>query len=423
MSSNERVIGIIGSGTMGMGIAQAAATAGFIVETLDTDPELINTSYARIRERLDGRVAKGKLSSPERDEIAARLRVATGYDCLENADCIVEAVPEDLALKREVFSKLDPIVRPKTLLATNTSSLSINEIADGLQHADRFLGMHFFNPAPVMKLIELVRGKQTSDQALVDARSVCTKLGKTAVLVTDSPGFIGNRVNRPFYLEALHLLETGEADIPTIDAAVRDVGGFKMGPFELLDLIGLDVNLRVTETVYGGFDRPIRFQPSAIQKKLVGAGHLGRKSGRGFYHHGDGRPTPAYEGRLKDVSHWKASAALSHYAQMVNKPADRATWIQARIFLAVVNEAALVADSIALPRDVNLAMENGFNYPEGPLAAADFIGLDNIQALMTEFAGASSDSRRFAASPLLEKRVAEGNLGEKTARGFLYHAL
>ncbi|MCZ6816624.1 MAG: 3-hydroxyacyl-CoA dehydrogenase NAD-binding domain-containing protein, partial [Planctomycetota bacterium] len=289
MSDSERVIGIIGSGTMGAGIAQAAATAGFVVKTLDTDQQLVKDAYQGIRERLDGKLAKGKLSQVERDAIVERLHVAAGLSDIKDVECIIEAVPEDLALKRRIFSEIDGVVSPRTLLATNTSSLSIAKIADGLKNADRFIGMHFFNPAPVMKLIELVRGPETGDQAVVGARAVCTKLSKTAVLVKDSPGFIGNRVNRPFYLEAMRLLESGEADVLTIDAAVRDVGGFRMGPFELLDLIGLDVNLRVTETVYNGFGKPKRFTPSPIQKKLVSEGHLGRKSGRGFYDHSDGR--------------------------------------------------------------------------------------------------------------------------------------
>jgi len=408
---------------MGAGIAHAAAAAGFVVRTLDTDCKLVEAGYARIKDRLDRRVAKGKLPRGERDATLARLHVAEGMDCFKDAEVVVEAVSEDLALKRKIFAELDAVVSDRTLLATNTSSLSVAKIAKGLTHADRLIGMHFFNPAPVMKLVELVCAPKTGDQAVVDARAVCAKLEKTAVKVTDSPGFIGNRVNRPFYLEALNLLEQGEADIRTIDTAMRDVGGFRMGPFELLDLIGLDINLRVTETVYNDFDKPQRFKPNAIQQKLVADGHLGRKSGRGFYDHSNSDPTPAYEARLKDTSSWQPTEALKQFAAVLDKSPDRAMWIFARVFMAVMNEGAMVADSIALPRDVNLTMELGFNYPEGPLATADHVGLEVMQQLLADFYQESGQSERYKANPLLDKRVADGDIGEAAAHGFLYHAL
>lgn len=408
---------------MGTGIAQAAATAGFVVWTLDVDPDLVKKAYARIVERLDRRVAGGKLSRVERDEIVSRLSVANGTDSIKEAECIVEAVPEDLTLKRRVFGELDKVVSPRTLLATNTSSLSIAKLAEGLKHADRLLGMHFFNPVPAMKLVELAWGPATSEQTVVDASAVCTKMDKTAVKVKDSPGFIGNRVNRPFYLEALRLVETGEASIRMVDHALKDIGGFNMGPFELLDLIGLDVNLRVTEVICADFGRPARFAPSAVQQKLVAAGRLGRKTGRGFYDYSDGWATPAYETSLSDASAWRPTPALREFAEARGKPADRAMWVFARIFTAVMNEAALVADSIALPRAVNLTMELGFNYPEGPLAIADHVGLDVMQRLLRDFYEESRHDERYKANPLLDRHVSEGALGEETARGFLYHAL
>lgn len=408
---------------MGSGIAQAAATAGFTVATLDTDPSLVKAAYAKVAERLDRRVAKGKLPKHERDSIIERLHVAENISRFKDAECVIEAVSEDLALKRKLFTELEGVVTERTLLASNTSSLSIAKIGEDLKRPDRFLGMHFFNPAPVMKLVEIVRGPKTGEQAMVDARAVCTKLDKTAVKVKDSPGFIGNRVNRPFYLEALQLLETGEADIRSIDAALREIGGFRMGPFELLDLIGVDINLRVTETVYNDFGKPERFKPNAIQEKLVANGRFGRKSGCGFYDHSNDEPTPAYETQLKNGSSWKPTTALEDFAAILEKPADRAMWIYSRIFMAVMNEAALAADTIAIPRDVNLTMELGFNYPEGPLATADHAGLDTMQRLLADFYEESGRNERYKPNPLLEKRLAEGHLGEKTARGFLYHAL
>lgn len=423
MSSSERLFGVIGSGTMGEGIAHAAAAAGFVVRTMDTDPALVRAAYERIAQRLDDRVARGRLARYDRDQAVARLQVATGYSDFKSAEVVVEAITEDLALKRKVFAELDRTVSPRTLLASNTSSLSIARLAEGLKHADRFLGMHFFNPAPVMKLVELVCGPQTSDQSLVDARAVCAKLEKTAVKVKDSPGFIGNRVNRPFYLESLRLVETGQADVRSLDAAMKSVGGFRMGPFELLDLIGMDINLKVTETVYNDFGRPARFAPSALQQRLVAEGRLGRKTGRGFYDYTNGEPTPAYEAPMKNVAAWQPTPALRAFAAALEKPADRAMWMYARVFIAVLNEAALAADSIALPRDVNLTMELGFNYPEGPLATADYVGLDVCQALLADFQKESGGDERYAPNPLLDRHVAKGELGEKTAHGFLYHAL
>ncbi len=421
--NSERLFGVIGSGTMGSGIAQAAAASGFIVHTLDVSPDQVKAAYAKIEERLDGRVKKGSLPRHERDATMSRLNVAKDLAALKDAEVVVEAVSEDMALKRKIIGQLDEMASARTLLATNTSSLAISKLGEGLKHADRFLGMHFFNPAPVMKLVELVRGAKTCEQAMVDARAVCTALDKTAVKVKDSPGFIGNRVNRPFYLEALRLLETGEADIRTIDSALKTVGGFRMGPFELLDLIGLDINSSVTETVWHGFGKPSRFAPNPIQQKLVSEGRLGRKTSCGFYDYTNGEPTPAYETKALNASGWKPSAALSEFAGMLDKKADRNMWIFARIFMAVMNEAALVANEVALARDVNLTMELGFNYPEGPLATADFVGLDICHRLLAEFHQQTGGDERYAPNPLMDKHVEKGELGEKSAHGFLYHAL
>jgi 3-hydroxybutyryl-CoA dehydrogenase len=353
----------------------------------------------------------------------SRLHVGKSLNVLADAECVIEAVVEDLPAKKKVFADLEKVVSERTLLASNTSSLSIDRIGESLRRPERFIGMHFFNPAPVMKLVELVLGTKSGAQALVDGRAVCAKLDKTAVKVKDSPGFIGNRVNRHFYLEALRLLETGESDIRTIDAAIRTVGGFKMGPFELLDLIGLDVNLSVTKSVWEGFNKPARFAPSAIQERLVESGYLGRKSRRGFYDYANGDPSPAYENKLKGSSDWKASPSLSAFAAALGKPADRSMWLFARILLAVINEGARTADTIALPRDVDVTMQLGFNYPQGPLGIADHVGLDIVQRLMTDFFGETKGDDRYAPNPLLDRLVSEGELGEQSAKGFHYHAL
>jgi 3-hydroxybutyryl-CoA dehydrogenase len=408
---------------MGSGIAQAAAEAGYQVQMLDTSPAKTEQAKSRIAERLAERVAKGVIPAHAREEALARLHVAGGYASMGDAECVIEAVPEDLALKRKVFAEVDAGVSSKVLLATTTGSLSIAKIAEGLRHAERLLGMHFYYPAVEREVVEIVAGPGTSDQSKVDARAVCAKLSKTAVKVTDSPGFIGNRVSLPFYLESMRLLEAGEADVGGIDAAVKGVGGFQTGPFEQLDLAGLDVNLRLTETVYADLGRAARYEPNAIQRKLVAAGQLGRKASRGFYDYANGRLMPGYQGRAKDTAAWKPSAALAEFAGVLDHQADRAAWLFARIMLVVINEAALVADSIALPRDVNLTMEMGYSYPEGPLMMADRVGLDVIYSLMDEFARETPRDDRYKASPLLEKLVSEGHLGEKTAHGFLHHAL
>lgn len=408
---------------MGAGIAQAAAATGFIVRTMDTKAELVEKAYAGIKARLDDRVAKGKMPAHDRDDTMARLGIAQGYSDFAEAECVIEAVSEDLLLKRNIFGELDKVVSARTLLASNTSSLSIAKIGEGLKHADRFLGMHFFNPAPVMKLVELVQGPRTGDQAMVDARAVCAKLDKTPVKVKDSPGFIGNRVNRPFYLEALRLLEAGEGDIRTIDHAIRSVGDFKLGPFELMDLIGIDINLTVSESVWRDFGKPSRFTPSSIQQKLVETGRLGRKSKRGFYDYAGSESVPAFENQQKDVSKWRPSRALEVFAGALEKPSDRAMWLYGRVLLAVINEGALAAETIALPRDVNIAMELGFNYPMGPLSIADQVGLDVVLELMNEFHSQSGGHECYKPAPLLQSLVSQGQLGEKTAKGFLHHWL
>ncbi len=418
----DRVIGVIGAGTMGEGIAQTAAHAGFVVETLDTNPDLVKKAYATIHERLDRQVEKNKLPRHERDETIARLRIATGTDSFKNAELVIEAVPEDLTLKRRILGELAEKLSPRTVLASNTSSISMTKLADGLKHPERFIGMHFFNPAPVMKLVELISSPKTDFQTVVLGVSFANAFGKTPIKVKDSPGFVVNRVARPFYLESLAMLEGGVADVQTIDAAVRDVGRFPMGPFQLLDLIGLDVNLAVTKTVHEGFDKPARFAPNAIQSKLVEQGRLGRKTQRGFYDYSSEPATRSFETPVRSAEGWKPTAALTAFAKALNKPADRAMYLFARIMTAIINEAALAAETIALPREVDLGMKYGLNYPEGPLELADFIGLDVVQNLMREFA-ADDRSGRYEAAPLLLKHIAEGNLGEKSAAGFLRHSL
>lgn len=278
-----RTIGVIGAGTMGAGIAQVAAAARYDVVLHDVAHDALKRAMERITADVRAATARGRLSVTEATELLACIRPRKQFNDLRDADFIVEAAVEDLTVKKEIFRKLDVIVRPDVVLATNTSSLSITAVGSLTKTPESVVGMHFFNPAPVMKLVEIIRGHQTSDRALQTACDLALQLRKTPVVCRDTPGFIVNRVARPFYGEALRLLEEGAAGVEEIDRIVRSSGGFRMGPFELMDLIGIDVNYAVTRSVYEQFFQEPRFRPHPIQRRMVEAGTLGRKSGRGFY--------------------------------------------------------------------------------------------------------------------------------------------
>jgi len=384
-------IGVLGAGTMGAGIAQVAAEAGIDVLLHDPVPGAVERAVERIEGFLTRRVEKGQLSPAAADAARGRIATSATVEGLADADLVVEAIPEDLDLKREAFRRLDAAARPETILATNTSSLPIGEIARAVQHPDRVVGMHFFNPVPLMPLVEVIPGART-DRAVAEAtQRAARQLGKTAVLAADTPGFIVNRVARPYYLEALRIVGDGSATIEEVDAAMRSVG-FRMGPFELIDAIGADVNLAVSRTVHQAFGGAERYTPHPIQEALVAAGRLGRKSGRGFYDYDadGGRGAP-----------W---SALPGTAQ----PALRADAISTRILATIVNEAAsAVADRVATPEDIDLAMRLGTNYPQGPLAWGEQIGLGSIVVTLDTLHHAHPDGR-YAVVPLLRSTAASG---------------
>ncbi|MCE9886688.1 3-hydroxyacyl-CoA dehydrogenase [Obesumbacterium proteus] len=286
-------VGVIGAGTMGIGIAQVAASAGHSVMLFDVNAEASSRALSALHQRLQQRVDAGKADADSTQQLLARIQIVTALTELAPCTLVIEAIAERLEIKQSLFRDLEAICSPQTLFASNTSSLSITAIASALKYPQRMAGLHFFNPAPVMKLVEIVRGLETDADTLNALRELAVAWKKQSVVCRSTPGFIVNRVARPFYAETLRALEEQIATPATLDAVLRDAGGFAMGPLQLTDLIGHDVNYAVTESVFYAFGSDPRFQPSLVQKELVEAGHLGRKSGRGFYRYqSDIQPVP-----------------------------------------------------------------------------------------------------------------------------------
>lgn len=386
-------VGIIGAGTMGMGIAQVAATAGHTAYLYDTRQEAVDKALASLARTMATLVAKGKLSRPEADAILGRIRPAALMKEMAGCGLVIEAVVEDIGVKRKLFQDLEAKLAPGAVLATNTSSLSVTEIGAACARPERVLGLHFFNPAPLMPLVEVIPGLATA----TEHRDACVALmrawGKSPVVCKDTPGFIVNRVARPFYGESLRILEEGGADIPTIDRAMKEVGGFRMGPFELMDLIGNDVNYMVTRTVWESFFYDPRYRPSFIQQRLVQARWLGRKSGQGHYRYdADGAIVPEPTAGLAGPPHSpKAPEAIVR-----------------RVLVMLINEAVdAVHLGIATRDDIDLAMTKGVNYPKGLLRWADELGLP---ACLAELEGLQAEhgEDRYRPSPLLRRMVREG---------------
>ncbi len=384
MDINTR-IGVVGAGTMGAGIAQLAATAGHPVALVDLSRDALDRASSSMQETFKRLVEKGRMDNARAESILARIQFADSMGVMKGAGLAIEAIVERLDSKSVVLRALEDTLDENAVIATNTSSLSIAALGATLSHPERFLGLHFFNPAPVMQLVEVIPGVATEGRAVGAARALMETWGKSPVLAKDTPGFIVNRVARPYYSEALRIYDEGMADIATIDWAMREIGRFRMGPFELMDFIGHDVNYVVTRTVWEAMYYDPRFKPSLTQLRLLEAGRLGRKSGQGFY---DYRPG--------------AVAPLPHEDRLQGER------IFERILSMIVNEAAdAVLYGVSTVDGIDAAMTLGVNYPRGPLAWADDLGVKRIVAvldgLMNEY-----DEDRYRVSPVLRRLSGSG---------------
>lgn len=378
-------VGILGAGSMGSGIAQVAAQSGHSVVLIDTNQDALNKAKASLSKIMDRLVEKEKITSQESNDIQNRISYSTDLKSFKGSGVIIEAIIENIDIKKSVFKKFEEIVDENCILATNTSSLSVASIAAACQNPERVIGIHFFNPAPLMPLVEIIPAVQTNAVITNIARDLIDSWGKITVLAKDTPGFIVNRVARPFYGEALKIYEEGLADFATIDWAMAELGGFRMGPFTLMDYIGNDVNYTVTESVFEAFYYDPRYRPSFTQKRHSEAGWYGRKSGRGYYNYAEGADNPD---PIKD--------------ELVGKV------ILNRIVVMLINEAAdAVFLNIASAKDVDLAMTKGVNYPKGLLKWADEIGLKEVLNQL-ELLHSEYGDDRYRPSVLLRRMVKEG---------------
>jgi len=377
-------VGIIGSGTMGSGIAQVAATSGCVVKLYDTNQAALDKAKAALEKILNRLIEKGRIDATEKDRIQNNISYVDNLKDLADSNLTIEAIIENLDIKKKVFSELESYVADDCIIASNTSSLSIASIAASLKKPERCIGIHFFNPAPLMKLVEVIPAIQTSKDVLDKSVKTISDWKKVVAIAKDTPGFIVNRVARPFYGESLRIYEEGIADFATIDWSLKTIGGFRMGPFELMDFIGNDVNYTVTETVFTAFYFDPRYKPAFTQKRFAEAGYLGRKSGKGYYNYDE-------NGRV--IQRNSEESQDQRLAQTIFD----------RVLVMLINEAAdALFLNIASAEDIDNAMTKGVNYPKGLLACADEKGIDWCVSKMDELYNEYHEDR-YRCSPLLRK--------------------
>ncbi|MCW2987894.1 MAG: hypothetical protein JWM24_832 [Solirubrobacterales bacterium] len=400
-------IGILGAGTMGRGIAQVAALGGFETRLYDAFPEAAESAAVKLREALAKGAFRGRWSDAEADAASNRIGPAREVSELAGCELLIEAAPEILELKQDLLADAAEACGTETILASNTSSLRVSDIAAGVPDPQRVVGMHFFNPPVLMKLVEVVAAEHSSQQALAATTEVAVAMGRTPIRARDTPGFVANRLARPFSLESLRILADGVADAARIDRIARLGGGFRMGPFELIDLIGLDVNLTIARSFFAQGGEPERWRPSPIQERLVEEGKLGRKSGQGYYPYGEGHE------REQDPELGIVTPTLDPEQLAAVDPA--AAEVLSRLFAQIANETAFaLEEGVASAKDMDIAMRLGLNWPLGPLGLAGKIGATRAVELLSALE--REKGAAYAAAPLLRRAAAQGlELGQIAA--------
>jgi 3-hydroxybutyryl-CoA dehydrogenase len=398
----QNPIGVIGAGTMGAGIAQAAASAGWPVKLFDVTQTLVDRAKQNLVKRFERLVEKDRITTDESISCQDRITTTTALNDLSDCDLIIEAIVEDFDIKTKVLKQVGEIAT-NAIIATNTSSLSVSELGSACGFSERLVGMHFFNPAPIMPLVEVIRGDNSSVSAVQRATLLAEAWGKTVVRVSDTPGFIVNRVARPYYLEAWRIVEDGIATVDVVDSAMQSLGEFRMGPFMLTDLIGQDINVATTRSVWNRLGNPSRLAPSLKQESLVERGNFGRKTGCGAYAHDDkDNIIPALIIEINDIEiSDNLVSAINDFCleasctggSMLEK------YIFSRVLGGIINEAMwAVIENVASPKDIDTAMKLGTNYPWGPLEWASKIGIEKVQRLLSAF-NETVDDDRFASPP------------------------